>query len=122
MKAALVLVVLAVSGCAESAGAAAAAQEFRRAAGTGDASAACSMLSPKAREKAAASSTCEEQFGSLQLPTTGAVVRTERYGRNAMVVFGDDTVFLTAAASGWLVTGAGCKPRGELPYDCEVGW
>lgn len=122
MKAGLVVVVLAVSGCApESAGAAAAAQEFRRAAAAGDTSAACSMLSPKAREKAAASGTCEEQLASLQLPTTGAELRTARYGRNAMVEFDDDTIFLTASGSGWLVTGAGCKPRGELPYDCDVG-
>jgi hypothetical protein len=122
MKAGLVLVVLAVSGCApDSAGATAAAQEFRRAAAAGDTSAACSMLSPKAREKAAASGTCEDQLASLQLPTTGPDLRTARYGRNAMVEFEDDTVFLTASGSGWLVTGAGCMPRGDLPYDCDVG-
>ncbi|SKC11164.1 hypothetical protein SAMN05660473_04220 [Arthrobacter sp. 49Tsu3.1M3] len=122
MKAGLVVVVLAVSGCVpESAGASAAAQEFRRAAAAGDTSAACSMLSPKAHEKAAASGTCQEQLASLHLPTTGAQLRTARYGRNAMVEFDDDTIFLTASGAGWLVTGAGCLPRGELPYDCDVG-
>src|SRR5690349_11508067 len=105
MKAGLVLVVLAVSGCApESAGAAATAQEFRRTAAAGDTAAACAMLSPKAREKTAADSTCQDQLTSLQLPTTGAALRTARYGRNAMVEFEDDTVFLTADGSGWLVT------------------
>ena len=122
IKAGLLLVVVSVSGCApDSAGAAATAQEFRQAAAAGDTSATCSMLGPKAREKAAAGSTCEDQLASLQLPTSGAALKTQRYGRNAMVEFEDDSVFLTMTGAGWQVTGAGCMPRGELPYDCEVG-
>lgn len=122
LKALPLLVLLTVPGCApDSAGAAAAAQDFRRAVAAGDTSTACSLLRPRVREKTAADSSCEDQLKSLQLPAGGSVVRTESYGRNAMVEFDDDTVFLAASGSGWQVTGAGCRPQGESPYDCEVG-
>lgn len=122
MKVLPLLALLAVSGCSpDSAGAAAAAQDFRRAVTAGDTSAACSMLRPRVRDKAAADSTCEDQLGSLQLPPGGTVLRTESYGRNALVEFEDDTVFLAATGSGWQVTGAGCTLREESSYDCEVG-
>lgn len=116
------LAVLAVSGCApDSAGAAEAAQDFRRAVIEGDASSACSMLTPLAREEIAAKTSCEDHMGSLQLPAEGPALGTERYGRNAVVQFEDDTVFLTVSGSGWQVTGAGCRAQGEAPYDCKVG-
>lgn len=122
MRALPLLVMLGVSGCApDSAGAAAAAQDFRRAIAAGDTSAACSMLMPRAREKAAANSTCQDQIMSLQLPAGGTVLRTESYGRSAMVEFEDDTVFLAASGSGWQVTGAGCTSRGDSSFDCGVG-
>ena len=79
------------------------------------------MLTPHAREQTQGKSTCEEHLASLGMPSGGAVLRTERYGRSALVVFDDDTMFLTVTGSGWQVTGAGCSARGELPYDCEVG-
>ena len=116
------LAVLAVPGCAPgSAGAAGAAQDFRRAIADGDATAACSMLSQHTREEAAAQTSCEDQLESLQLPAEENPLRTESYGRSAMVEFEDDTVFLTVSGSGWQVTGAGCVQRGDSPYDCEVG-
>jgi hypothetical protein len=116
------LTVLAISGCApDGADAAAAAQDFRRAAAGGDAALACSMLSPRAREETGAKTSCEDQVESLHLPAAGAVLRAERYGRNAMVEFDDDTMFLTVSGSGWQVTGADCTARGDAPYDCEVG-
>lgn len=118
----VLLTVLAISGCAlDGAGASAAAQEFKRAAADGDASLACSLLSAPAREETAAKTSCEDQMESLHLPAAGALLRTERFGRNARVVFEDDTVFLTVSGSGWQVTGAGCRARGDAPYDCEVG-
>lgn len=111
-----------LSGCSpDSAGAAGAAQDFRRAVAGGDPSTACSMLSPHTREEAAAESNCEDELPLLDLPADGAVLRTESYGRNAMVVFEDDTLFLSVSGTGWQVTGAGCVQRGESPYDCEVG-
>lgn len=116
------LVLLAVPGCApDGAGAVGAAEDFRRAITAGDMSAACSKLTPRVREKTAASSTCEDQMRSLQLSVGGSVLRTHNYGRNALVEFENDAVFLAAAGSGWQVTGAGCTLRGKSSYDCEVG-
>lgn len=122
MKAVPLLVLLAVPGCApDSAGAAGTAEDFKQAIAAGDMSVACSKLTPRLREKTAAKSTCEDQMGSLQLSAGGAVLRTHSYGRNALVEFENDAVFLAAAGSGWQVTGAGCTLRGDSSYDCEVG-
>lgn len=117
------LAVLAIAGCApDSAGAAATAREFRQAVADGDLPAACSILSQQVREETAADSSCEENLASLEVPAAaGDAVKTESYGRNAMVRFPDDTLFLTTSAAGWHVTGAGCVSQGEAPYNCEVG-
>jgi hypothetical protein len=114
--------VLTVAGCApDNAGAARAAQDFRQAVADGDPSAACSMLSAHTREEAAAETSCEEELDSLDLPSEGDVLRAESYGREAMVEFENDTLFLTVSGQGWQVTGAGCKERAGSAYDCEVG-
>ena len=43
------------------------------------------------------------------------------YGRDAMVRWGGTTLFLARFDDGWLVTAAGCEPRGDdLPYDCSI--
>lgn len=43
------------------------------------------------------------------------------YGRDAMVQWADQTLFLARFDDGWLVTAADCKPRGkDLPYDCSI--
>jgi hypothetical protein len=41
-------------------------------------------------------------------------------GRQAQVRLGGDTVFLARSGDGWVVTAAGCDPRPDRPYDCEV--
>lgn len=52
---------------------------------------------------------------------TGTEPTVEVYGRDAIVRWGSETVFLARFDDGWLVTAAGCRPRGEdLPYDCSV--
>ena len=116
------LSLLALAGCApEGSGAASAAEEFHQALTSGDAAAACSMLSEPAFEKAELDGGCESQMEELQLPSAGPPVQTEVYGRTAMVEFGNDTVFLAASSSGWQITGAGCISQGENGYMCEVG-
>jgi hypothetical protein len=116
------VVVLGVAGCApDSGGAARAAEDFRQAVADGDPSAACSMLTEHTREEAAATTSCEEELESLELPSDGNVVSAESYGREAIVEFEDDTVFLTVSGSGWQVTGAGCEEHDESSYNCEVG-
>lgn len=47
------------------------------------------------------------------------VVQT--YGREAIVHWGAETLFLSLFDKGWLVSAAGCESRGEdLPYDCSI--
>jgi hypothetical protein len=117
-----VLVLLSLLGCApDGSGAAEAATTFREEVTSGNTSAACSMLGREALEKAGGESECEEQLESLGLDDSGAPVRTEIYGRNAIVEFENDAVFLSSSGSGWKITGAGCTPQGEQPYNCEVG-
>ena len=41
-------------------------------------------------------------------------------GRQAQVVTATDTVFLALSGDAWVVTAAGCTPRDDRPYDCEV--
>jgi hypothetical protein len=79
------------------------------------------MLSPHTREEASATSSCEEELESLELPSEGNILRAESYGREAIVEFEDDTVFLTVSGTGWQVTGAGCEERVGSSYNCEVG-
>jgi hypothetical protein len=116
------LLLLVLAGCApEGSGAATAAEEFEQALASGDAEQACSMLSQSAKDKAESDGGCESQLEELNLPDAGTPGPTEVYGRNAMVEFENDTVFLAAASSGWQITGAGCKSHGEIGYMCEVG-
>jgi hypothetical protein len=52
---------------------------------------------------------------------SGTEPTVEVYGRDAMVRWGAATLFLAHFDEGWLVTAAGCEPRGkDLPYDCSV--
>lgn len=118
----LVATLLALAGCApQGSGASSAAEEFRQALASGDAAEACAMLTPPARDKAESEGGCESQLEDLQLGDLGAPVQTEVYGRNALVEFENDTVFLAASSSGWKITGAGCRSRGDNGYMCEVG-
>jgi hypothetical protein len=118
----LMLGLLSLTGCGpEGSGAAEAATSFREEISSGNTAAACSMLGQEALEKAGGETDCEEQLESLDLDDSGVPVRTEIYGRNAIVEFENDAVFLTSSGSGWKITGAGCTPQGELPYKCEVG-
>jgi hypothetical protein len=65
--------------------------------------------------------TCEDRLRTLQIPEPGPVTGSQMYGHSAFVEFENDTVFLAAGEDGWQITGAGCTPKGEAPYTCEVG-
>ena len=54
------------------------------------------------------------------LPDPGAVQRVEVWGDTAQVHLAGDTVFLLRFPDGWRVSAAGCTPRGDAPYRCEV--
>ena len=122
--AACLLVLGAVSSCAvDVTSAVSAAQDFHRAVGASDWSTACSLLQPETREKTAEQDggSCEAGLESLQLPEAGTLLKTEAYGREALVEFDGDVVFVAVSGSGWQITAAGCRPRGDSPYSCKVG-
>jgi hypothetical protein len=117
---------LTLAACApdRTAAAAAAAEEFHRALIAGNVSGACSLLQAETREKTAGNGdagSCESGLRGQELADAGKIVHTDIYGRNALVEFEKDTVFLTASKDGWKVTAAGCTPNGDAPFLCEVG-
>ena len=121
---ACLLVMAAVTSCAPDAtGASSTAQDFHEAVRSSDWSTACGLLQPDTRQQVEERNggTCESGLESLQLPTAGALLKTEAYGREALVEFDGDVVFIAFSGSTWRVTAAGCSPRGDSPYSCEVG-
>ncbi|MFE9773308.1 hypothetical protein ACFYOV_16820 [Streptomyces sp. NPDC005931] len=86
----------------------------------------CAALAPATREdlEQTAGSPCGEAIGGVveaqELPMGGAVRGVDVYGDQARVVLERDTVFLARFPAGWKVTAAGCRPRPERPYQCEL--
>ncbi|MFH8803850.1 hypothetical protein ACH4F6_30355 [Streptomyces sp. NPDC017936] len=82
----------------------------------------CAALAPSTREELeqSAGSRCEQAVGKQKLPLAGAVRGVDVYGGQARVVLEHDTVFLARFPTGWKVTAAGCRPRPEQPYRCEI--
>lgn len=117
------LVVSGVSGCgvdAERDHALAAAQSFMSAIAGGDGERACQLLTAEARRSTESfGQRCAQQI--VQLDGEVAPVRgVEVWSDSAQVRLAGDTIFLARFADGWKVRGAGCEPRTEGPYDCEV--
>ncbi|WP_458778689.1 hypothetical protein [Arthrobacter sp. D3-16] len=124
LAACLLVTAAAVTGCAPDAtGASSTAQNFHKAVRSSDWSTACELLQPDTRQQVAERNgdSCEFGLESLQLPTAGTLLKTEAYGREALVEFDGDVVFMASSGSAWRVTAAGCSPRGDSPYSCEVG-
>ncbi|MEU6410477.1 hypothetical protein [Microbispora sp. NPDC046933] len=115
---ALVAPALIVTGCAsaDDASVAATAQRFLSAAGQGRGGQACLLLTPEA---ARSLDDCEKQIVSVGL-RTGAVRGVEVWGDEARVRVDGDTLFLHRFPDGWRVRAAGCEPRPDQPYECEV--
>jgi len=121
--------VLGVAGCggADPAGPERAATAFARAAGAGDGAGACALLSPPARAALGedAGGSCADAVRESPPPSSTSVVRAERWGRQALVVTGEDTLFLSEFSDGWKVIAAGCRRQAaaetsNLPYDCTI--
>ena len=119
----VVAVGLVLAGCgpgAEQESAAAAARDFLAAAGRQDGPAACELLSPAARKSLETSdSPCATEIVGLGLRERG-VPSVSVWGDSAVARFTGDTVFLQKFPAGWRVTGAGCRPQADHPYDCDV--
>ncbi|NJC21362.1 hypothetical protein BJ994_000438 [Arthrobacter pigmenti] len=117
------LTVLSLTGCGSSAdGARDTAAQFQEAIAGGDTEAACGLLAPTTVEELESTSqaSCPDALSEVDLEAAGDPAVVEVYGRNAQVKFPDDALFLTESGQDWLVIAAGCTPRGDRPYDCEV--
>ena len=99
----------------------AAGDRFQAALRENDSNAACQLLSDEARGnlEPAAGRPCPAALMSLDLPP-GSVRSVEVWGDNALVRLEAGVLFLARFQAGWKVTGAGCVPRAEMPYDCDV--
>ena len=98
------------------------AEQFREALADGDGQSACQFLAPSTVEEIESTEgiPCADALPESSLETSGDLVGSEAYGRNAQATFDDDVLFLTESGERWLVIAAGCTARGERPYDCEV--
>jgi hypothetical protein len=124
------LLVAVGAGCADSEprrGAVAdAALRLLTAVRDGDGAAACAALAPETAAEVAESTGGQCSAGILDedLPDPGPVTTVKVYGQWAEVVLSDPdgagTVFLATLPGGWRVVAAGCRSRGERPYDCAV--
>ena len=113
-----------VAGCGRQPGEDAvsrAAGQWLTAAQGQDAAAMCRLLTPAAAESATTGDeTCQQALGDLDLPGDGPVGAVQVWGDQALVRTGGDTLFLTRLSGGWRVNAAGCRQRGDEPYDCDV--
>ncbi|MCR6688486.1 hypothetical protein [Cellulomonas sp.] len=116
---------LVVAGCTagpDAGGAAATAVALAHRVAAGDGAAACRLLAPTTVERLEHDSglPCAQAVLALDLPTTLPGARGESFGRQAQVRSSADVVFLVRSGDAWLVTAAGCTPRGDRPYDCDL--
>lgn len=116
-------VVLVTGGCIPAGESAvqAAADSFQVALGAGDDNAACGWLSEEARGnlESASGKPCARALSGLGLPT-GSVRSVEVWGGNAQARLDAGVFFLAEFKAGWRITAAGCQPRQDKPYDCDV--
>jgi hypothetical protein len=117
------MVLLVLSACSSSSepAARAAATSFQQAVGRHDGSSACGLLSTEARARleTASGRPCAAALEALALPA-GDVSSEEVWGGQAQVRLTSQVLFLAEFRDGWRVTGAGCTPRPDQPYDCLV--
>jgi hypothetical protein len=98
------------------------ADRFLTAVADGDGASACDVLTPDAVTTIEDDSgePCADAVLDEDLPTPRPPTDTAVYGQWARVRLGDEAVFLAMFPGGWRVAAAGCRPRGERPYDCAV--
>jgi hypothetical protein len=111
-----------LAGCGHPAGSGVreATSAFFAAVDAKDGDAACTDLAPQAAKAlASADSTCADEIVKLGLKG-GSYVSAQVWGDRAEVRLSEDTVFLARYPGGWKVTGAGCEPQPQGPYDCDV--
>jgi hypothetical protein len=88
---------------------------------SGDPQARCDLLVPAtlAALEQDRSKPCAEAITDVPLQG-GTVQGVQIWGGDAQVRVDGDTVFLSRTSAGWKVAAAGCTPREQAPYDCDV--
>ncbi len=96
-------------------------EAFETALQRGDLSRACDLLAPPTRRDLEADGEpCAEALDQQDVPPVAPAGDVEVFGDEAIAHLGGDVLFLTNVAGRWLVSAAGCAPRPDRPYDCEV--
>lgn len=120
---AVLLLIGLTAGCAPAGRPAvrAAAEAFQQAVSRSDGTRACQLLADEAKGnlESASRRSCARALPALGLPT-GPVRSVAVWGDEAQVRLAMSVLFLARFRDGWKVTGAGCKPRPGMPYDCDV--
>ena len=120
---AVLAVTASLSGCAsdEDGPARGTAERFYQAVLSGQGNAACALLAPRTAEQMRSDGEdCGRSITGMGL-RGGNVLASQVWGGEAQVRMTGDTLFLHRFPQGWLVRAAGCTPRGDRPYDCQVG-
>jgi hypothetical protein len=84
--------------------------------------AACRRLSEEASSKLESSEKrpCPRAVLGVGLSGSG-VTKVEVFITSARADLADgEAAFLDKTPGGWKISAAGCKPRGDMPYDCEL--
>jgi hypothetical protein len=102
--------------------AAAAADRFFSAYGSGDGATACAELAPKTRRalESSAGKPCRTAVLEERLHAGDATGSVQVFGTQARVGRGDQTTFLSRFPDGWKVTATECTPRPPKPYECVI--
>ncbi|MDQ2749933.1 MAG: hypothetical protein M3Y44_10510 [Actinomycetota bacterium] len=86
-----------------------------------DGSAACDLLSARARSSASGATDTPCPQAVLNVKENGTQVRgVQIWSDRAQVRIGGDVLFLERFNAGWRVNAAGCKPDPPKPYECDV--
>jgi hypothetical protein len=95
---------------------------FEAALKSGNATAACDLLTPPTRKELEQSQSeqCAKALPQQDLPSTADPADVEVYGDEAIARVTGDVLFLTNVGGTWMVSAAGCTPQPDQPYDCEV--
>lgn len=88
--------------------------------GTSDFPAACALLAPATRERLDRSGGCVTALAARPTPIDTRILDVQVWGDRAAARTARDTLFVLETPTGWKVSAAGCRSRGEAPYDCAL--
>ncbi len=96
--------------------------DFAAAVERGNGKQACRLLAPSTAKELVQSTGRKCPVAVLkEMPKNmGRSLNQEVYGGQAQIEFENDTAFLAQFDGAWKIVAAGCRPRGERPYDCAV--